>query len=182
MARPTPAHPVVPEVVLLDGTGVRAGQPKNGTKPHLAGLTGRSGSAGRRRARSHLFGLTWTRTGRSSAPNGSTWHPRPWSSWTARRPSPPWPSDRGRPCRSSAARGTCICGKGCARRSPPTTPPTGTSTRAGPRRSPRPSGNCRASRSPQERSTAEALAADDEFTDDIPADLASAHAYLEAAR
>lgn len=48
-----------PDVVLLDGTGVRAGTRKNGTGANLAiGLTGRSGPAGRRRARSHLLGLT----------------------------------------------------------------------------------------------------------------------------
>ena len=48
-----------PDVVLLDGTGVRAGDRKNGCGAYLAiGLTGRSGPAGRRRARSHLLGLT----------------------------------------------------------------------------------------------------------------------------
>lgn len=53
-----PAHPA-PDVVLLDGTGVRAGDRKNGCGAYLAiGLTGRSGPAGRRRARSHLLGLT----------------------------------------------------------------------------------------------------------------------------
>lgn len=53
-----PAHQA-PDVVLLDGTGVRAGKGKNGTGAHLAiGLTGRSGPAGRRRVRSHLLGLT----------------------------------------------------------------------------------------------------------------------------
>jgi hypothetical protein len=53
-----PAHGA-PDVVLLDGTGVRAGSKKNGTGANLAiGLTGRSGPAGRRRARSHLLGLT----------------------------------------------------------------------------------------------------------------------------
>lgn len=53
-----PAHPA-PDVVLLDGTGVRAGARKNGTGAHLAiGLTGRSGPARRRRARAHLLGLT----------------------------------------------------------------------------------------------------------------------------
>jgi hypothetical protein len=52
------AHPS-PDVVLLDGTGVRAGKAKNGCGAYLAiGLTGRSGPAGRRRARSHLLGLT----------------------------------------------------------------------------------------------------------------------------
>jgi len=45
--------------VLLDGTGVRAGDRKNGVGANLAiGLTGRSGPAGRRRASSHLLGLT----------------------------------------------------------------------------------------------------------------------------
>jgi hypothetical protein len=53
-----PAHPG-PDVVLLDGTGVRAGDRKNGCGAYLAiGLTGRTGPAGRRRARSHLLGLT----------------------------------------------------------------------------------------------------------------------------
>ncbi len=48
-----------PPVVLLDGTGVRAGKAKNGTGANLAiGLTGRCGPAGRRRARSHLLGLS----------------------------------------------------------------------------------------------------------------------------
>ncbi len=48
-----------PDVVLFDGTGVRAGSKKNGTCANLAiGLTGRSGPAGRRRAHSHLLGLT----------------------------------------------------------------------------------------------------------------------------
>lgn len=52
------AHPA-PDVVLLDGTGVRAGTRKNGCAAYLAiGLTGRSGPAARRRARSHLLGLT----------------------------------------------------------------------------------------------------------------------------
>ena len=52
------AHPA-PKVVLLDGTGVRAGKAKNGCGAYLAiGLTGRSGPAGRRRATSHLLGLT----------------------------------------------------------------------------------------------------------------------------
>lgn len=52
------AHPS-PDVVLLDGTGVRAGDRKNGCGAYLAiGLTGRSGPAGRRRATSHLLGLT----------------------------------------------------------------------------------------------------------------------------
>jgi len=53
-----PAHSA-PDVVLLDGTGVRAGTSKNGTGANLAiGLTGRTGPVGRRRARSHLLGLT----------------------------------------------------------------------------------------------------------------------------
>ncbi len=53
-----PAHDS-PDVVLLDGTGVRAGKRKNGCGANLAiGLTGRSGPVGRRRARSHLLGLT----------------------------------------------------------------------------------------------------------------------------
>jgi hypothetical protein len=48
-----------PDVVLFDGTGVRAGKRKNGCAANLAiGLTGRSGPAGRRRARSHLLALT----------------------------------------------------------------------------------------------------------------------------
>jgi hypothetical protein len=48
-----------PEVVLLDGTGARAGSGKNGVGVNVAiGLTGRSGPAGRRRARSALLGLT----------------------------------------------------------------------------------------------------------------------------
>lgn len=53
-----PGH-CAPDVVLLDGTGVRAGAKKNGTSANLAiGLTGRSGPAGRRRAHTHLLGLT----------------------------------------------------------------------------------------------------------------------------
>ena len=53
-----PGH-AAPDVVLLDGTGVRAGTSKNGVGANLAiGLTGRSGPAGRRRARAHLLGLT----------------------------------------------------------------------------------------------------------------------------
>jgi hypothetical protein len=53
-----PGH-AAPDVVLLDGTGVRAGRRKNGTGANLAiGLTGRSGPGRRRRARSHLLGLT----------------------------------------------------------------------------------------------------------------------------
>lgn len=52
------AHPS-PDVVLLDGTGVRAGKAKNGCAANLAiGLTGRTGPAGRRRATSHLLGVT----------------------------------------------------------------------------------------------------------------------------
>ena len=53
-----PAH-ASPDVVLFDGTGVRAGSGKNGVGANLAiGLSGRSGPAGRRRAHSHLLGLT----------------------------------------------------------------------------------------------------------------------------
>jgi hypothetical protein len=53
-----PAHPA-PEVVMVDGTGARAGAGKNGVGVHLAlGLTGRSGPAQRRRAHTHLLGLT----------------------------------------------------------------------------------------------------------------------------
>ena len=48
-----------PPVVLLDGTGVRAGAAKNGTGANLAiGLSGRAGPPQRRRARTHLLGLT----------------------------------------------------------------------------------------------------------------------------
>jgi hypothetical protein len=48
-----------PLVVLLDGTGARAGAKKNGVPVNLAiGLTGRSGPPGRRRAHTHLLGLT----------------------------------------------------------------------------------------------------------------------------
>lgn len=48
-----------PDVVLLDGTGVRAEDRKDGCGAYLAiGLTGRTGPVGRRRARSHLLGLT----------------------------------------------------------------------------------------------------------------------------
>jgi hypothetical protein len=51
-----PAHDA-PDVVLLDGTGVRAGKRKNGRGANLAiGLTGRSGRPDG--ARSHLLGLT----------------------------------------------------------------------------------------------------------------------------
>ena len=53
-----PAH-TSPEVVLLDGTGTRAGSNKNGVGVNVAlGLTGRSGPAGRRRAHTHLLGFT----------------------------------------------------------------------------------------------------------------------------
>lgn len=48
-----------PLVVMLDGTGARAGRKRNGVPVNLAiGLTGRSGPAGRRRAHTHLLGLT----------------------------------------------------------------------------------------------------------------------------
>ena len=48
-----------PLVVLLDGTGARAGRKSNGVPVNLAiGLTGRSGPAKRRRAHTHLLGLT----------------------------------------------------------------------------------------------------------------------------
>jgi hypothetical protein len=48
-----------PDVVAFDGTGARAGTNKNGVGVHLAlGLTGRSGPAQRRRAHTHLLGLT----------------------------------------------------------------------------------------------------------------------------
>ena len=51
-------HPS-PRVVLMDGTGARAGDKTNGVGVNLAvGLTGRSGPAGRRRAHTHLLGLT----------------------------------------------------------------------------------------------------------------------------
>jgi hypothetical protein len=53
-----PGHPS-PEVVQLDGTGARAGTSTNGVGVHLAlGLTGRSGPERRRRAHTHLLGLT----------------------------------------------------------------------------------------------------------------------------
>ena len=53
-----PGHPS-PDVVQLDGTGVRAGDKRLGTAAHVAvGLTGRSGPTGRRRAHTHLLGLT----------------------------------------------------------------------------------------------------------------------------
>jgi hypothetical protein len=53
-----PGHPS-PDVVMLDGTGARAGTNKNGVGVHLAlGLTGRSGPDRRRRAHTHLLGLT----------------------------------------------------------------------------------------------------------------------------
>jgi hypothetical protein len=53
-----PGHPR-PDVVVLDGTGVRAGQHRLGTATHVVvGLTGRSGPATRRRAHTHLLGLT----------------------------------------------------------------------------------------------------------------------------
>jgi hypothetical protein len=48
-----------PLVVMLDGTGARAGRKNNGVPVNLAiGLTGRSGPARRRRAHTHLLGLT----------------------------------------------------------------------------------------------------------------------------
>jgi transposase-like protein len=53
-----PGHPA-PKVVLLDGTGARAGDKTNGVGVNLAiGLTGRSGPDKRRRAHTHLLGLT----------------------------------------------------------------------------------------------------------------------------
>jgi hypothetical protein len=48
-----------PAVVMLDGTGGRAGDKTNGVAVNLAiGLTGRSGPHRRRRAHTHLLGLT----------------------------------------------------------------------------------------------------------------------------
>ncbi|MDQ1250002.1 MAG: hypothetical protein QG597_4379 [Actinomycetota bacterium] len=48
-----------PLVVMLDGTGARAGRKSNGVPVNLAiGLTGRSGPARRRHAHTHLLGLT----------------------------------------------------------------------------------------------------------------------------
>jgi hypothetical protein len=48
-----------PLVVVLDGTGARAGRKSNGVPVNLAiGLTGRSGPARRRHAHTHLLGLT----------------------------------------------------------------------------------------------------------------------------
>jgi len=66
-----PGHPA-PDVVALDGTGVRAGTSKNGVGANLAiGITGRCGPAGRRRAHTHLLGLTvgedWAALGRQLA-------------------------------------------------------------------------------------------------------------------
>src|SRR5674476_1430903 len=53
-----PGH-LSPKVVMLDGTGGRAGDKTNGVPVNLAiGLTGRSGPVGRRRAPTHLLGLT----------------------------------------------------------------------------------------------------------------------------
>ena len=53
-----PGHPSR-DVVVFDGTGARAGTTKNGVGMHLAlGLTGRSGPTQRRRAHTHLLGLT----------------------------------------------------------------------------------------------------------------------------
>ena len=68
---PGPGHPA-PDVVALDGTGARAGANRNGVGAHLAvGLTGRPGPAGRRRAHTHLPGLTvdedWAALGRQVA-------------------------------------------------------------------------------------------------------------------
>src|SRR5674476_524407 len=49
-----PGH-LSPKVVMLDGTGGRAGDKTNGVPVNLAiGLTGRSGPVGRRRAHTHL--------------------------------------------------------------------------------------------------------------------------------
>jgi hypothetical protein len=48
-----------PPVVMLDGTGARAGRKSNGVAVNLAiGLTGRSGPAKRRRAHTHLLALS----------------------------------------------------------------------------------------------------------------------------
>ena len=53
-----PAH-TSPDVVLLDGTGTRAGSTRSGVGVNVAlGLTGRSGPVGRRRAHTHLLGFT----------------------------------------------------------------------------------------------------------------------------
>src|SRR5450759_2779563 len=53
-----PGH-LSPKVVMIDGTGGRAGDKTNGVPVNLAiGLTGRSGPVGRRRAHTHLLGLT----------------------------------------------------------------------------------------------------------------------------
>jgi hypothetical protein len=81
-----PGHPA-PDVVMLDGTGARAGANKNGVGVHLAlGLTGRSGPAGR----------TPTCSGSPSGRTGPRWPrnwpgspPQRWSCSTTRPNSPP---------------------------------------------------------------------------------------------
>jgi hypothetical protein len=100
-----------PQVVLLDGTGARAGADKLGVGVNLAvGLVGRGGPLRRRRAHTVGWARPWTSRGRRW-PAGSRRSPRRRWRWsTVRRPSPKWSRGCGpkRPC--SVAGGTCPTG------------------------------------------------------------------------
>ncbi|HKR52177.1 MAG TPA: hypothetical protein VJT72_21880 [Pseudonocardiaceae bacterium] len=124
-----PGHPA-PDVVMLDGTGARAGTNRNEVGVHLAlGLTGRSGPAGRRRAHSHLLGLTvgqdWPATAAQliglPAPALAMLDGETELTSLAQQLWPTTPIQR---CWWHVPHG-------CARPSTPTTRPTATSTRAG---------------------------------------------------
>jgi len=171
-----------PDVVLLDGTGVRAGTRKNGTGANLAiGLTGRSGPAGRRRARSHLLGLTvdedWSMLGAQLAGLKATpalvvLDGEASITTLAQRL---WPGAAIQRCWWHLPHGLrkAFYADDAANRH---VNPRWARDRA------RELGELLREQIRHERSPAQALAAYDEFTARVPAALTSAHAYLATAR
>jgi hypothetical protein len=175
-----PAHDS-PDVVLFDGTGVRAGSKKNGTGANLAiGLTGRSGPAGRRRARSHLLGLTvgedWSMMGaqlqRVAAPALVVVDGETAITTLAERLWPDVPIQRCWWHLPHGLRKAFYADDAANRHVNPRWARDRSSEL----------GVLLREQIRHERSQAEALAAWDSFTARIPATLLSAHAYLDGAR
>ena len=170
-----------PLVVLLDGTGARAGRKSNGVPVNLAiGLTGRSGPVKRRRAHTHLLGLTvdedWSMMGtqlQAVAPpalvvvDGETA-----ITVLAQRLWPDTPIQRCWWHLPHGLRKALYADDAADRHVNPRWARTKCDRLAELLRE-----QIRA-----EHTTAQALAAWDEFTATIPAGLNSAHAYLTAAR
>ncbi len=175
-----PAH-LRPDVVLLDGTGVRAGHRKNGVGANLAiGLTGRSGPSGRRRASSHLLGLTvdedWSMMGPQlegiNAPALVVVDGETVITTLAQRLWPQVPIQR---CWWHLPHGLrkAFYADDAANRHVNPRWARDRSTELG---------ELLRDQIRHQRSTTEALAAYDAFTERIPTALTSAHAYLHAAR